>query len=82
MMSDEHTLQLAIKYSSRMRFMQLAQRISEMAVRKAEEKEARNTERLEYCKILIYLLAKEWECLQRETISKESKYLQKQAITE
>ena len=41
MMSDEHTLQLAIKYSSRMRFLQLAQRISEMAVRKAEEREAK-----------------------------------------
>ena len=41
MMSDEHTLQLAIKYSSRMRFIQLAQRISEMAVRKAEEREAK-----------------------------------------
>ena len=47
MMTDEHTLQLAIKYSSRMRFIQLAQRISEMAVRKAEEKEASNTERWE-----------------------------------
>ena len=45
MMSDEHTLQLAIKYSSRMRFIQLAQRISEMAVRKAEEREEKATER-------------------------------------
>ncbi|KAH3854450.1 WD repeat and HMG-box DNA-binding protein 1-like [Dreissena polymorpha] len=41
MMSDQHTLQLAIKYSSRMRYMQLAQRISEMAVRKAEEEQAK-----------------------------------------
>ncbi|XP_053408161.1 WD repeat and HMG-box DNA-binding protein 1-like isoform X2 [Mercenaria mercenaria] len=41
MMSDQHTLQLAIKYSSRMRYMQLAQKISELAVRKAEEEEAK-----------------------------------------
>ncbi|KAL4237943.1 WD repeat and HMG-box DNA binding-domain containing protein 1 [Mactra antiquata] len=41
MMTDQHTLQLAIKYSSRMRYMQLAQRISEMSVRKMEEEAAK-----------------------------------------
>lgn len=40
LMEDEHTLQLAIKYSSRMRYMQLAQRISELAVRKADGEQA------------------------------------------
>lgn len=41
MMTEQHTLQLAIKYSSRMRYMQLAQKISELAVRKAEEDQAK-----------------------------------------
>ena len=37
MMANQHTVQLAIKYASRMRLMQLAQRISEVARQKAEE---------------------------------------------
>ncbi|XP_052767188.1 WD repeat and HMG-box DNA-binding protein 1-like [Mya arenaria] len=40
MMRDPHTVQLAIKYASRMRYMQLANRISEMASRQAEEEQA------------------------------------------
>ncbi|KAL3873463.1 hypothetical protein ACJMK2_036576 [Sinanodonta woodiana] len=47
MMSDQHTLQLAIKYASRLRHMQLAQRISEMAVRKAEEEQEPEVEEQE-----------------------------------
>lgn len=37
MMPDEHTLQLAIKYASRLKHIQLAERISELAMRKSEE---------------------------------------------
>ena len=37
MMTEQHTLQLAIKYASRINHMQLAQRISELAQRKVEE---------------------------------------------
>ncbi|XP_046571111.1 WD repeat and HMG-box DNA-binding protein 1-like [Haliotis rubra] len=39
MMQEEHTMQLAIKYASRLKHMQLAQRISELAQRRAEEEE-------------------------------------------
>jgi len=39
MMTEQHTLQLAIKYSSRMQYMQLAQRLSKLASEKAEEEE-------------------------------------------
>jgi len=41
MMGDPHTLQLAVKYASRLRYMQLAQRISELASRQQEEEEAK-----------------------------------------
>ena len=41
MMTEQHTLQLAIKYSSRMQYMQLAQRLSKLASEKAEEEEAK-----------------------------------------
>lgn len=37
MMPDEHTLQLAIKYASRLKHIQLAERISELAMRRSEE---------------------------------------------
>ncbi|XP_048240778.1 WD repeat and HMG-box DNA-binding protein 1-like isoform X2 [Haliotis rufescens] len=39
MMQEEHTMQLAIKYASRLKHMQLAQRISELAQRRAEEED-------------------------------------------
>ncbi|XP_064600556.1 WD repeat and HMG-box DNA-binding protein 1-like [Liolophura sinensis] len=44
MMPDQHTLQLAIKYASRLRRMQLAERISDVARRKAEEETPENQE--------------------------------------
>ena len=41
MMSSSHTVQLAIKYASRLHLMGLAQRLSQLAQRKAEEEAAR-----------------------------------------
>ncbi|XP_074651576.1 WD repeat and HMG-box DNA-binding protein 1-like [Tubulanus polymorphus] len=41
LMPDQQTVQLAIKYASRLRHLMLAQRISEIAKRKGEEEEAR-----------------------------------------
>lgn len=40
MMPGSHTVQLAIKYATRLRLLQLAQRLSEVASRKAEEEAA------------------------------------------
>ena len=37
MMPGEHTVQLAIKYATRLRMIQLAQRLSEVARQHAEE---------------------------------------------
>ena len=37
MMPDSHTVQLAIKYASRIRRMQLAQKLTEIAKQKVEE---------------------------------------------
>lgn len=37
MMSEPHTLQLAIKYACRLKYMQLAERISEVVQRKSAE---------------------------------------------
>jgi hypothetical protein len=37
MMPGAHTVQLAIKYATRLRLLQLAQRLSDVASRKAEE---------------------------------------------
>lgn len=39
MMSEPHTLQLAIKYACRLKYMQLAERISELVQRKSNEEE-------------------------------------------
>lgn len=36
-MSEPHTLQLAIKYACRLKYMQLAERISEVVQRKSAE---------------------------------------------
>ena len=36
-MPNQHTVQLAIKYATRLRMVQLAQRLTEVARRKAEE---------------------------------------------
>ncbi|KAK3588743.1 hypothetical protein CHS0354_024221 [Potamilus streckersoni] len=60
MMSDQHTLQLAIKYASRLRHMQLAQRISELAVRKAEEEMEPEVEELEELEIQPPQRSKAW----------------------
>jgi chromosome transmission fidelity protein 4 len=39
MMAEPHTLQLAIKYACRLKYMQLAERISEVVQRKSAEQE-------------------------------------------
>ncbi|KAK3093566.1 hypothetical protein FSP39_017398 [Pinctada imbricata] len=51
MMPDPHTLQLAIKYASRVQHIQLAERISELAQRKMEE-EAEEEEEEEDLRLL------------------------------
>lgn len=49
MMPDQHTLQLAIKYASRLKRMQLAQRISELTQKRAvEEMERQARSRRDY----------------------------------
>ena len=48
MMPDQHTLQLAIKYASRLKRMQLAQRISELARQRAMEEMERRRPRQNY----------------------------------
>ncbi|KAJ8308558.1 hypothetical protein KUTeg_013432 [Tegillarca granosa] len=47
LMPDQHTLQLAIKYASRLKHIQLAERISELVRRKLEEEEAGEEEQEE-----------------------------------
>ncbi|KAJ8309582.1 hypothetical protein KUTeg_014456 [Tegillarca granosa] len=47
LMPDQHTLQLAIKYASRLKHIQLAERISELVRRKLEEEEAGGEEQEE-----------------------------------
>ncbi len=42
MMHNQHTVQLAIKYATRLRMVQLAQRLTEVAQRKAEQQQADN----------------------------------------
>lgn len=39
MMNSQHTVQLAIKYATRLRMMQLAQRLTEVARRKADQEQ-------------------------------------------
>jgi len=41
MMTEQHTLQLAIRYASRMKHIQLAEKISELAQIRAEEEAAK-----------------------------------------
>lgn len=44
MMLDEQTLQLSIKYATRQRHLQLAQRISQLAQLRAQEREEEEEE--------------------------------------
>ncbi|XP_048732901.2 WD repeat and HMG-box DNA-binding protein 1-like [Ostrea edulis] len=47
MMAEPHTLQLAIKYACRLKYMQLAERISEVVQRKSAEQEEEEQEEIQ-----------------------------------
>lgn len=71
MMAEPHTLQLAIKYACRLKYMQLAERISEVVQRKSAEQEEEEQEEIQTSQRLRKFFFKDYDEQSKEFLELE-----------